>query len=822
MAGQVLELKHVPKYKVGKSSEQLAELFTKNVVNEDLPQLLDSKGGSHVTNVPTFNVEDFFSWKDRVLVYLDDAEGDTRSISEFLADLNVEFHDRALLANQKRFYKRSERVGSAKKPMDKSNETCFAYGKLSHFQKDWKYKGLKAEIAILTKKIDAMSKGINEKGSFVESFDWDEKSLSFEDEGVTRVKAFMAIAEDELSDGKVDARSDYTHVDLHYVEDQRKNLLSKFKSLNQELSSFCALGGRGNRKETISSKEVVFTKADKSLSKTTTEITSDSESECDNQEPLPPLPELAWAEPTTYDVFRGRSPDISYFYVFDCPMHIHNHEDYLGKFDEKADDGFFLGYSLVDKAFKVLNIRRQETEETYHVTFSKDDEAITQSSIEGDEINFNENKFFLDDELLVLRIKVFQISAYDVFRGRSPDISYFYVFDCPMHIHNHEDYLGKFDEKADDGFFLGYSLVDKAFKVLNIRRQETEETYHVTFSKDDEAITQSSIEGDEINFNENKFFLDDELLVLRIKVFQISGKDDYFPYVLAYDPFSTNNISIPDLVTSTDTPIPQDISSHVKSFEFTIANDHPIHNEPDDFESANNLELAEVQDSIINEPITLEEEGWIIAIQEKLNQFERNKSVHWSLCLGSKWIFKNKMDENEVVIKNKARLVAQGFKQEEWIDYDETFSPVARLEAIRIFLAYAAYTIFMAPKAWYETLYTFLFHHKFVRASRPDIQFSTCLCARYQANPKESHLVAVTRIFKYLKETSNLGLWYSKGLGFDLKAYSDSDYIGCILDRKSTSGGCQILGGKFVYRSAKKQSSVAMSSSKTEYVDVVG
>ncbi|GKC17160.1 hypothetical protein Tco_1013942 [Tanacetum coccineum] len=73
-------------------------------------------------------------------------------------------------------------------------------------------------------------------------------------------------------------------------------------------------------------------------------------------------------------------------------------------------------------------------------------------------------------------------------------------------------------------------------------------------------------------------------------------------------------------------------------------------------------------------------------------------------------------------------------------------------------------------------------------------------------------------IFKYLKGTPNLGLWYPKGSGFDLKAYSDSDYTGCNLDRKSTSGGCQILGGKLVCWSAKKQSSVAMSSAKAKYV----
>ncbi|GJY11420.1 putative reverse transcriptase domain-containing protein [Tanacetum coccineum] len=80
-------------------------------------------------------------------------------------------------------------------------------------------------------------------------------------------------------------------------------------------------------------------------------------------------------------------------------------------------------------------------------------------------------------------------------------------------------------------------------------------------------------------------------------------------------------------------------------------------------------------------------------------------------------------------------------------------------------------------------------------ASRPDIQFSTCLCARYKANPKESHLVVVKRIFRYLKGTPNLGLWYLKEPGFNLKAYSDSDYAGCDLDRKSTLGVFQILCG---------------------------
>ncbi|GKE18361.1 retrovirus-related pol polyprotein from transposon TNT 1-94 [Tanacetum coccineum] len=200
-------------------------------------------------------------------------------------------------------------------------------------------------------------------------------------------------------------------------------------------------------------------------------------------------------------------------------------------------------------------------------------------------------------------------TSYNVFRGRSHDISYFNIFGCPVYIHNYMDHLGKFDEKVDDEFFLGYSLVAKAFRVFNMGREEMEEIVHVTFSEDDEAISQSSTEGDVINFNENRSFPDDEFLEPRSEV----------------------------SVTSEDPP------------EFTEADNHPALNEPDQIESADHFE-----------PIR-----------------------------------KNKMDENGIVIKNKARLVAQGYNQQERINYEETFAPVARFEAIRIFLAYAAYMGFM-------------------------------------------------------------------------------------------------------------------------------
>ena len=95
---------------------------------------------------------------------------------------------------------------------------------------------------------------------------------------------------------------------------------------------------------------------------------------------------------------------------------------------------------------------------------------------------------------------------------------------------------------------------------------------------------------------------------------------------------------------------------------------------------------------------------------------------------------------------------------------------------------------------------------------------SVCMCARFQANPKEYYLVAVKRILRYLVLTPNLGLWYPKGSTFDLLGYSDSDYAGCKVDRKSTTGTCQFLGRSLVSWSSKKQNSVALSTVVAEYV----
>jgi hypothetical protein len=106
----------------------------------------------------------------------------------------------------------------------------------------------------------------------------------------------------------------------------------------------------------------------------------------------------------------------------------------------------------------------------------------------------------------------------------------------------------------------------------------------------------------------------------------------------------------------------------------------------------------------------------------------------------------------------------------------------------------------------------------YLTATRPDLHFAVCLCARFQASPRTSHRQAVKRIMRYLHFTPEFGLWYSASSTLSLCGYSDADFAGCRLDRKSTSGTCQFLGSSLVSWSSRKQSNVGQSTTETEYV----
>nr|GEV46038.1 uncharacterized mitochondrial protein AtMg00810-like [Tanacetum cinerariifolium] len=240
---------------------------------------------------------------------------------------------------------------------------------------------------------------------------------------------------------------------------------------------------------------------------------------------------------------------------------------------------------------------------------------------------------------------------------------------------------------------------------------------------------------------------------------------------------------------------------------------------------------------------------WVSAMQEELDQFARLKV--WRLVprpegktiIKTKWIFKNKKDESSLVIQNKARLTTflNGIlKEEVYVGQPPSF--VSKQYPDHMYaLDKALYGLKQEPRAWYDVLSKFLIDSGFqkvenpvdhtnyrsmigslmyVTSSGPDIMFATCMCARYQANPNEHHVSAVKRIFRYLKWTINLGLWYPKDSGFDLTAYLDTDHAGYHLDRKSTSSSVQFLGDKLVCWSSKKQNCVSISTAESEYVVV--
>ncbi|GJS62104.1 hypothetical protein Tco_0656888 [Tanacetum coccineum] len=106
----------------------------------------------------------------------------------------------------------------------------------------------------------------------------------------------------------------------------------------------------------------------------------------------------------------------------------------------------------------------------------------------------------------------------------------------------------------------------------------------------------------------------------------------------------------------------------------------------------------------------------------------------------------------------------------------------------------------------------------YLTASRPDLVFAVCMCARYQASPTKKHLEALKRVFWYLKGTINWGLWYPKDTAMALTAYADADHAGCQDTRRSTSGSAQFLGDKLVSWSSKKQKSTAISTTEAEYI----
>ncbi|CAL9028710.1 unnamed protein product [Prunus brigantina] len=554
-------------------------------------------------------------------------------------------------------------------------------------------------------------------------------------------------------------------------------------------------------------------------------------------------------------------------------------------------------------------------------------------------------------------------TPYEIWKGKKPNVSYFRVFGSTCYILRDREHLAKFDSKCDKGIFLGYSTSSRAYRVYNCRSRTIIESINVTID-DFAAYIEMALDEDGL--------------------FPPPSLEQESPGLDLVVDLSTFGNSVPVALSTPST------SSSISSVQ--AASSHSDHSPLTQSES--------VIIGPLNQGVRTRKQLAQEISHEELNQFVRNDV--WYLVprpvntnvIGTKWIFKNKTDEQGNVVRNKARLVAQGYTQMEGIDFDETFAPVARLESVRLLLAIACHLKFklyqmdvktaflngvlneevyveqpkgfedphhpndvfrlkkalyglkQAPRAWYERLSSHLLGNGYVRgsvdktlfvkrfkkdvliaqvyvddivvgstsdlhvqefihvmtsefemslvgelnyflglqikqshdgifisqskyakslvtkfglegaksartpmstsakihrdllgksvdqtlyrsmigsllyltASRPDISFSVGVCARFQSDPKESHLFAVKRIIKYVSGTIDFGLWYTYDTCVNLVGYSDADWAGCSDDRKSTSEGVFYAGNNLVAWHSKKQNSVSLSTAEAEYV----
>nr|GEU36858.1 hypothetical protein [Tanacetum cinerariifolium] len=610
-------------------------------------------------------------------------------------------------------------------------------------------------------------------------------------------------------------------------------------------------------------------------------------------------------------------------------------------------------------------------------------------------INFkNINKLVKDNLNKVLVVKPHVKTPYEPFRGRTPALSFMRPFRCYVTILNTLDHLGKFNGKSNEGFFVGYSTNSKAFRVYNTRTRKLFDMDTLTESMNYVPViagtTSNDFAGKGASFDAGQSSM------------EIRLNQDYILMPLWNDD---------SLFDSSPKALDGDNQD----------NDGPNAESENDNQERPNVEHNTKDSNTVRPSINNAVQILILLVQQlillgyvwTLVDLPRGKRA-----IGTKWVFRNKKGKRGIVIRNKARLVAQGCTQEEGIDYDDAFPPVmdvksaflyrrieeevyvcqplgfedpdypdkvykvkkalygnrgkgwrdgggegscgvrgvvvVRLwwwsfgvedccngggsgvewcrgggcgvkggggcggvidggggagkidqtlfikrqkEDILLVQVYVDDIIFGSTKKELCTEFEVLMHDNFrmssmgeltffiglqvkqksdgifisqdkyvdeilrkfkyddvkpantlmdkekallkdsdgddvdvhlyrsmirclmyLTSSRPDIMFAVCTYAKFQVTPKVAHLHAVKRIFKYLKGHPKLGLWYPRDSLFDLVAYTDSDYARASLNRKSTSRGCQFLGYRLISWHCKKQTVVATSTTKAEYV----
>ncbi|GJY82562.1 putative ribonuclease H-like domain-containing protein, partial [Tanacetum coccineum] len=544
---------------------------------------------------------------------------------------------------------------------------------------------------------------------------------------------------------------------------------------------------------------------------------------------------------TPYELFRGIKPAIGFMKPFGCHVTILNTLDKLGKFDGKSDEGFFVGYSLSSKAFRVYNIRTRKVQENLHVGFLEN-----KPMLEG-----NGPKWLFDLDSLTQTMNYVPVVA---------------------------------------GTFSNVSAGMQEGSESNISSQQDQDCIFMPIWKDASYFEDASLKSvDDAQLQDQDGTHDD-------CSFQDNGIDDQ-QVNTASPQVNTGSREVstaaPEVNTATPEglmgPIPTTKDTQVEDQEIELGNispsyevsstphtrihkDHPIDHVIGDVQSSVQTRrmttsyselgfLGAIYEGKTHQDLhclfacflsqeepkrvskALSDPAWVEAMQEELLQFKlQNVWVLVDLpkghrAIGTKWVYRNKKDERGIVIRNKARLVAQGHTQEEGIDYDEVFAPVARIEAIRIFLAYASYMGFTVTNGCSNVSFLYgsnlneevdptrkkgifisqdkyvheilrKFNYTDVKSASTPTDLEKPLVKDADADDVDEHLYrSMIGSLMYLTASRQRGLclqfmqyvqglWYSKDSPLELVAYTDSDYAGATLDREKQTGVAPLITKK--------------------------
>ncbi|GJS87376.1 putative ribonuclease H-like domain-containing protein [Tanacetum coccineum] len=602
---------------------------------------------------------------------------------------------------------------------------------------------------------------------------------------------------------------------------------------------------------------------------------------------------------TLYELFLGRKLALGFMRPFGCPITILNTIYHLGKFDGKADEGFFVGYSLNSKAFRVFNSRTRIVEENLHPVVAGNQSNGSAGTKDSKDVGQAGKKTIPNQKYLLLPLWTSNLpfsSSPKSLDDKVADDAGKKVSDDPREATGSNDQVKDANTNSTNSIYTVSTPVNTASTNELPDDPNMPALEEIIYLKDDEEV---GAEADMTN-------LDTNIPVRPILTTKIH-KDHPLDQVIG------------DVQSATQTRrMTEKLDKHALVSRIREGINHK------DFQNCLfDYFLSQIEPKKVIQALT--DPSWIEAMQEELLKFKLQKV--WTLmdlpkgkrAIGTKWVFRNKKDERGIVVRNKARLVVQGRTQEKGIDYDDVFAPVARIEAISAFLygtieeevyvcqppgfedpefpnkvykvEKALYGLHQAPRAWYETLSTYLIENGFKRGTidktlfiKKDkcdillvhvyvddiifgstkkslcIEFKDMMHKRFQMSSIDKYVADILKKFDFttvkkastpmetnkallkdaeaddvdvhlyrsmigslieyleLKGQPNLGLWYPKDSPLDLDGYSDSDYAGASLDRKSTTGGCQFLGRRLVSWQRKKQTVVASSTTEAEYV----